>query len=147
MKKNLLIPCLLLAANASHGQQKKTAAPPPAYDSIAFHLYTDSLKRGQLNYINVDGRLVTGGWFPLGPEQLSFSSAQGRFEGNSLLIDTAFLGDSVMVTVTDKRNTALRISTIIYIKKGPDTERVKTTDEVLNGKREGNPSRRRNKKN
>ena len=34
-------------------------------DSISFHLYTDSLKKGQHNYINVDGKLSNGQWQPL----------------------------------------------------------------------------------
>ena len=31
-------------------------------DSIYFHLYTDSLKKGTHNYINIDGKTSDGKW-------------------------------------------------------------------------------------
>lgn len=116
-------------------------AQPPAYDSIAFHLYTDSLKRQVHNYINVDGRLTGGGWLPLTERQLQFQCPQGRFEGNSLIIDSNFQGKSVEITVTDKRNKNLTLTRTIYIKQAPDNERLKTTEEVL-----GTPSPKRRKR-
>ena len=44
-------------------------------DSISFHLYTDSLKKGQHNYINVDGKLSNGHWQPLTSKEIQFSSS------------------------------------------------------------------------
>ena len=34
-------------------------------ESIEFHLYTDSLKKGVYNYINIDGKMSDGSWRPL----------------------------------------------------------------------------------
>lgn len=124
----------------------KVQAQKPVYDSIAFHLYTDSLKRNVHNYINVDGRLPGAGWLPLTKDQIVFSSAQGRFEGNSLIIDNNFKGDSVVITATDKRNQKLSQTITIYIKTVPDNEQLKTVDEVINGKRDENPPRRRKRR-
>lgn len=133
MKNLLAIISIFIAANAQ--------AQPPAYDSIAFHLYTDSLKRYVHNYINVDGRLTSGGWLPLTDRQLQFQCPQGRFEGNSLIIDSNFQGKSVDITVTDKRNKMLTLTRTVYIKQAPDNERLKTTEEVL-----GTPSPKRRRR-
>jgi len=40
-------------------------------DSIYFNLYTDSLKKGQHNYINMDGKLSNGRWMPLTAKKLN----------------------------------------------------------------------------
>ena len=32
---------------------------------IYLHLYTDSLKKGTYNYINIDGKMTDGSWMPL----------------------------------------------------------------------------------
>ena len=55
-------------------------------DSIIFHLYTDSLKKGQHNYINVDGKLSNGHWEPLTSKEIDFSSSAGKFENNDLVL-------------------------------------------------------------
>ena len=34
-------------------------------DSIYFNLYTDSLKKGQHNYINIDGKMSNGRWLTM----------------------------------------------------------------------------------
>ena len=54
-------------------------------DSIYFHPYTDSLKKGTYNYINVDGKLSDGRWLPMTPKEVDFTSSAGKFSGNSLL--------------------------------------------------------------
>ena len=56
MKKFLVMMVLLSAAATLKAQQ---------VDSIFLNLYTDSLKKGQHNYINVDGKLSNGKWMPL----------------------------------------------------------------------------------
>jgi len=48
-------------------------------DSIYFHLYTDSLKKGFFNYINVDGKLTNGEWTPLDSSEVLFLSDAGFF--------------------------------------------------------------------
>ncbi|HPZ87485.1 MAG TPA: hypothetical protein PLQ32_05250 [Flavihumibacter sp.] len=135
MKKIYTILLLFVAA--------KTQAQSLAYDSLAFHLYTDSLKRNTHNYINVDGRLKSGGWLPLTDKQVQFRCAQGVFDGNSLMIDSTFKGNAVQVTVTDKRNPALTQTRTIYIKQAPDTERLKTMEEVMQNSGGSSPRRRR----
>jgi hypothetical protein len=115
---------LLLTLSCFHGHAQKV-------DSIYFNLYTDSLKKGVYNYINVDGKLSSGTWRPLTAKEITFSSSDGRFDGNSLILDTAFKGEKVTVKVILKENTAIWRETTIYIKKLPDNERLKTIDEVL----------------
>jgi hypothetical protein len=112
-------------------------------DGIFFHLYTDSLKKGVHNYINVDGKLSNGQWLPLTAKELDFSSSYGRFEGNSLIIDTGYKGEKVIVKAVLKSNPSIAREITIYIKKSNTEEKLKTVEEIL-----GNPPRknRRNKK-
>ena len=100
-------------------------------DSIFFNLYTDSLKKGTYNYINVDGKLSDGRWMPLTGKDLVFTTTAGRFEDNSLVLDKDFKEEKVTVTATLKANQAISKSVTIYIKKIPDTEKLKTADEIL----------------
>lgn len=100
-------------------------------DSIYFNLYTDSLKKGTYNYINVDGKLNNGHWLPLTAKEISFSASAGSFEGNSLLIDRDATFEKVTVKAVLKANPAIYKETTIYIKKLPDSERLKTSDEVM----------------
>lgn len=101
-------------------------------DSIFFHLYTDSLKKGTHNYINVDGKMSNGRWQPLTNKEIDFTSSYGKFEGNNLIIDTAFKGEKVTVKAVLKNNTAIWKETTIYIKKVEIVERLRTVDEILN---------------
>lgn len=114
---------LLLAANRLKAQK---------VDSIFFNLYTDSLKKGVHNYINVDGKLSNGRWMPLTTKELNFSASAGSFDGNSLVIDTSFSGEKVVVTAVLKANPSIKKETVIYIKKLANTEVLKTSDELLN---------------
>lgn len=116
-----------------------------AVDSIYFHLYTDSLKKGVHNYINVDGKLSNGQWRPLTSKEVTFSSSYGVFDGNSLIIDSAFKGEKVIVKAVLKSNPALWREVTIYIKKVDIPERLKTVDEILK-RQPSRQERRRNKK-
>ncbi|WP_127127214.1 hypothetical protein [Pseudoflavitalea rhizosphaerae] len=101
-------------------------------DSIAFHLYTDSLKKGGVyNYINVDAKMSNGRWLPLSAEDLNFTTSGGKFDGNNLYFDSTFNADSVVVKAILKADTSLRESITIYIKKLPDDEVLKTMEEVM----------------
>jgi hypothetical protein len=111
-------------------------------DSIFFHLYTDSLKRGVYNYINVDGKLSNGHWLPLTNKEIDFTASAGKFDGNSLVLDTAFKGEKVTVKAVLKNNTAIWKEIDIYIKKVEANERLKTIDEIMN-----TPSSRRSRRN
>lgn len=102
-------------------------------ENISFNLYTDSLKKGVHNYINVDGQLAGGKFYPLMDSEVSFSSSAGTWVGNSLIIDSAYNKDSVVVTAVLKSNPQLVKNITIYIKKGADAEVLKTEAELLEG--------------
>jgi hypothetical protein len=133
VKQLLLLLIIIAASFAGRAQQ---------VDSIFFNLYTDSLKKGVHNYINVDGKLSNGHWLPLTNKEIDFTSSVGKFVGNSLVIDTSFKGEKVTVKAVLKNNTAIWRETTIYMKKVESTERLKTVDEILN-----TPSPRRNRRN
>ncbi len=114
-------------------------------DSIYFHLYTDSLKKGVYNYINVDGLLSNGRYLPLDTTQLVFSSSDGKWIGNNLMFEPSFSKAFVTVTAQLKANPALQKTITIYIKKRPDDERLKTEEEIMND-RKTNSRRKRNGK-
>nr|WP_294905488.1 hypothetical protein [uncultured Lacibacter sp.] len=86
-------------------------------DSLFFNLYTDSLKKGSWNYINVDAKLSNGKYIPLTQEQLSFKVSNGKLQGNSIWIDWDFADDSVVVAVELKQNPSVHRSITIWIKK------------------------------
>ena len=131
--KKLILAVFLIMAGLGLRAQK--------VDSLFFNLYTDSLKKGVHNYINVDGKLSNGQWLPLTDKQLIFSSTYGKFEGNSLIIDTSFKGEKVTIKITLRSDPSVSKETTIYIKKLPVNEKLKTVEEVLNG----NSPRRRNR--
>jgi hypothetical protein len=103
-------------------------------DSIFFHLYTDSLKKGQHNYINVDGKLSNGQWQPLTSQDIQFSSSAGKFEGNELIVPSNFKPEKITVKAVLKSNPAIWKETTIWVKKIPDPERLPTTEEILRNK-------------
>jgi len=106
-------------------------------DTLYFNLYTDSLKKGTYNYINVDGKLSNSKWLPLTEKEISLTASAGTFNGNSLFIDSNFAEEKVTVKVLLKANPAVSKEITIYIKKMVDNERLKTSEEVMH------PPRRR----
>jgi hypothetical protein len=113
-------------------------------DSIFFHLYTDSLKKGVHNYINVDGKLSNGRWQPLTNKELNFSASYGRFDGCSLIVDSAFKGEKIAVKAALKANPQIWKEVTIYMKTVDTLERLRTVDEILNSTP---PADRRNRRN
>lgn len=108
---------------------------------IAFHLYTDSLKKGTYNYINVDALMENGKWRPMDTAHISFSSTAGQWSGNNLIVDKNFAQDSIGVKAFLKSSPIMVIQTIIYIKKNKDPESLPTMQQIMNGnqrKRRGN---------
>lgn len=101
-------------------------------DSIYVNLYTDSLKKGTYNYINIDGQFSNGSFIPLDSTDLIFRSSAGKFYGNSLLVDHNFEGDKINISVTSRKNPALHKEFDIYVKKKTGDEQLKTVDELLN---------------
>lgn len=122
MKKIIL---LLLISSVATAQAQKI-------ESIHVNLYTDSLKKGTFNYINIDGRLSNGSYLPLDSTHLIFQTSAGNFKGNSLWVDSNFKDDKVNIKVILRSNPELFKQFDIYIKKKPDNERLKTADEIMN---------------
>ena len=100
-------------------------------DSIYVNLYTDSLKRGTYNYINIDGLLHNGRYLPLDSTHLTFTASAGQFKGNNLWIDKDFKDKKVSIKVVLKDNPSLCKEFEIYIKQKPDNEKLKTSAEIL----------------
>jgi len=111
-------------------------------DSIFFHLYTDSLKKGQHNYINVDGKLSDGQWQPLTSKDIQFSSSAGKFEGNELVLPSDFGHEKVTVKAVLKTNQNVSKEVTIWVKKLPDPARLPTTEEILKNKQPAKKNRR-----
>lgn len=122
MKKLILI---LLISSAATAQAQKI-------ENIYVNLYTDSLKKGTFNYINIDGLLSNGSYLPLDSTHLIFQASAGTFKGNSLWVDPNFKDDSINIKVILRSNPSLCKQFDIYIKKKPDNERLKTSDEIMN---------------
>ena len=126
MQKILLI--LLVSAIGQSAFSQKI-------DSIYFHLYTDSLKKGTHNYINVDAKLSNGRWQPLTDKDLTFTTDYGHFSGNDLVLPENPTVKKVTVKAVLKSNSNLILERTIWIKTIPNPEVLPTTDEVLKPKR------------
>lgn len=104
-------------------------------DSIYFHLYTDSLKKGTHNYINVDAKLSNGRWRPLTDKDLSFTTDYGHFSGNDLVLPENPTVKKVTVKAVLKSDNNLWLERTIWIKTIPNPDVLPTTDEVIKSKR------------
>ena len=116
-------------------------------DSIYFHLYTDSLKKGFFNYINVDGKTADGAWIPLSAEEILFVAEKDtalRFENNDLFIDSAYTKETVTVKAILKENPKVWKEVTIYIRKRGFDEPLKSNQELLDDLR--NKPKNSNKK-
>ena len=89
------------------------------------HLYTDSLKKGTYNYINIDGKLSNGRYLPLDTTDIIFSSSDGKFYGNSLYLPENFSKEKVTIKAVLKSNPSVYKQFDIYIKKIPDPSNLK----------------------
>ena len=132
LRKILVLICLVIAGHRVSAQK---------VDSIYFHLYTDSLKKGFYNYINVDGKLSNGSWLPLTAKEIQFSSSACTFSGNDLIVPADFSGDKIIVKAVLKSRPSTWLERTIWIKRLPDPE-LPTREEVMkpsrNSKRKGN---------
>jgi hypothetical protein len=123
MKKSLFSLVFILTVTVLNAQK---------IDSIYFHLYTDSLKKGTYNYINVDGKLSNGAWKPLTAKEIEFSSSACKFSGNELIIPADFKEEKITLKAVLKSNPAVVIEKTIWIKKKPDPDVLPTKDEIMN---------------
>ena len=96
------------------------------------HLYTDSLKKGVYNYINIDGKLANGRFVPLDTADVTFTSSGGTFYGNSLWVEPGFNKTNITIKAVLKSNPAVFKEFTLYIKKKRDDSKLKTVDEIMN---------------
>jgi hypothetical protein len=99
-------------------------------DSIYANLYTDSLKKGTYNYINIDGLLSNGRYMPLDSTHILFSATAGKFYGNSLLVDRNFTGDKITIKAVLRKNPSVWKEFTLYIKIKADNENLKSVEEL-----------------
>jgi hypothetical protein len=114
-------------------------------ESIYVNLYTDSLKKGTYNYINIDGKLSTGKFIPLDSTDIIFTSSDGRFSGNSLWIDPDFKKEKVSIKAVLKSDPSMYKEFTMYIKKKPNDEKLKTEEEIMNENKSSAKSKRKRK--
>jgi len=125
MKKSVLLFLFFVGAKFASAQK---------IDSIYFHLYTDSLKKGFYNYINVDGKTADGKWLPLSSNEILFTANDDSalsFKNNDLFIDSAYTGETVTVKAFLKENIKVWREVTIYIRKRGFDEPLKTNQEIL----------------
>ncbi|SFW57256.1 hypothetical protein [Chitinophaga sancti] len=90
----------------------------PKLESIRFHHYADSLKRGFRYYLNVEGIYSSGKIFPLDTSALSFEVSEGKLLGQDLLINNNETSiQSINATATYKNDERLKALTTIPVKK------------------------------
>lgn len=114
-------------------------------ESIFVNLYTDSLKKGTYNYINVEGHLSNGKYIPLDSTEIIFWSSDGKFFGNSLWIDKDFEKEKVLIKVTSKKDHDLNKEFTMFIKKKPDDENLKTSSELEKEMRQKSKKKKKKK--
>ena len=113
-------------------------------DSIYVNLYTDSLKKGTYNYINVDGLLSNGSYLPLDSNHLIFSSSYGKFYGNDLWIDSVDYFEPIKIYITLRKDSTVQKHAVMYIKKLEEAK-LKTADELLSEMRQEPGKKRKSK--
>jgi hypothetical protein len=126
MKQFSIVVILISTAILSNAQK---------IDSIYFNLYTDSLKKGTHNYINVDGKLSDGKWRPLSAKDITFTSSYGTFEGNELVLPDEPTVQKITIKAVLKSDPKTWKEITVWIKRKPDDEMLPSKDDMLNGKR------------
>ncbi len=134
MRKLILFLALIVICTSTSAQK---------IEAIYFNLYTDSLKKGFYNYINIDGKASNGDWLPLDSTHIIFSANTGHFKGNDIFIDSSYKADTIKVKAILRANPAIWKEMTIYIRKRGFDEPLKSSDEILNEYRR--PSRNKNK--
>ena len=124
--KQIFLPIILILSTFLSNAQK--------IDSISFHLYTDSLKKGTHNYINIDGKTSDGKWKPLTAKDISFISSYGTFEGNELVLPDKPVVDKLTIKAVLKSDPGLWKEMTVWIKTKPDDELLPTAEEILKSK-------------
>lgn len=121
----MLLLIILVSAQAPRAQK---------VDSIYFNLYTDSLKKGQHNYINIDGKMSNGRWLPMTAKEIEFSCSSAEFQGNELIIPEHFKPEKVTIRAVLRSNPSVSKEITVWIKKKPDGP-LPTQDEIMRDNR------------
>ncbi len=124
--KSILLFLFISLSHASFAQK---------LDSIYFNLYTDSLKKGTHNYINVEGKYKNGRILPVDNSEVIFEADSAKFVGNSLWLPLDFKPKFVKVWVSIKTIPQKKIQIIIPIKQKKDEEVLRSEQEILNSKK------------
>lgn len=115
-------------------------------ESIHLNLYTDSLKKGTYNYINVDGKLNNGRYMPLDSTHLIFTASAGKFSGNSLIVPRDFAGEKITIKVVLRKDPAIFKEFDMWIKTVENIEKLKTAEEVMQGTKKELPTQKKKRK-
>ncbi len=108
-----------------------TFAKAQKIENIYVNLYTDSLKKGTYNYINIDGKLSNGRYIPLDSTDIIFTASDGKFFGNTLWVDPHFSKEKISIKAVLRSNPSLHKEFDIYIKKIPNPDKLKSVDELM----------------
>jgi hypothetical protein len=114
-------------------------------ESIYVDLYTDSLKKGTYNYINIDGKLSTGKFIPLDSTAVIFTATDGKFFGNTLWVDPEFKKEKITIKAVLRSNPSMYKEFTMYIQRKPDDAKLKTMDELMNEMKSNTKAPRRKK--
>jgi hypothetical protein len=114
-------------------------------EKIFVNLYTDSLKKGTHNYINIDGQMSNGRYLPLDSTKILFTCTQAKFAGNSIIIPANFVGEKVTIKTTLKSNPTIFKEFDVYIKKMDDPP-LKSENELINEKKKPSVVKKKKKK-
>lgn len=138
--KYFFIICLVAGSLLSKAQK---------IDSLFFNLYTDSLKKGSWNYINVDAKLSNGNYIPLTSKQLIIKTTDGKLEGNSVWLDWDFKPLFITVEIQLKDNPSITRKQTIWVKKQDLQLNAPAQDSLLNqiNNRNKKPSSGKRRKN
>ncbi len=112
-------------------------------EGIYVNLYTDSLKKGTFNYINIDGKLSNRHYIPLDSSDIIFTASDGKFSGNSLWIDKDFSKEKVTIKATLRADRTQCKEFTMYIKKKPNDEKLKTMEELMDEMHDKKSSRKK----
>ncbi len=122
LKNNILLLCFVLMSVFLKAQK---------IDSLFFNLYTDSLKKGSWNYINVDAKLSNGKYIPLGPDQLNIKTSNGKLQGNSIWVDWNVPYTFITVDIELKKDATVKKSITIWLKKVDEQLNAPVKDSLL----------------
>ena len=132
--KRILLAALMFSSLAVKAQK---------IESIYVNLYTDSLKKGTYNYINIDGLLSNGRYMPLDSSHIQFSCSAGKFYGNTLWLDRDCTEEKISIKAVLRSDPSLYKEFVIFVKKKENDEKLRTAEEIINDMQRPKPKKRK----